>query len=206
MRIGYARVSTREQNSASQRQLLEEAGCDEIYIDEGVSGKTAARPELDKALGRLRAGDTLVTTRLSRLFRSLKHLITLGAELADQDVDLVVTQQNIDTTTATGRLMFHMIGAFDEFNRELIVEGTREGLAATEKRGRSGGRPHKLNMRQIAQVYRMLDERAADGRSVWNVAAVARHFEVSRPTIYKLIDDRAELAAGITGRPAAPQG
>ncbi len=198
MRIGYARVSTREQNSVSQRQLLTEAGCEEIYIDEGVSGKTASRPELDKVLAKLRTGDTLVITRLSRLFRSLKHLIHLAGELGDRGVNLKVTQQDIDTTTPTGRLMFHLLGAFDEFNRELIVEGTREGLAATAKRGRNGGRPHKLNMRQIKEVYRMLDERDGD-QPVWNVAAIARHFDVSRPTIYKLIGDRAELAAHFAG-------
>lgn len=200
MKIGYARVSTREQNSSSQHQLLTEAGCDEIYIDEGVSGKTAQRPELDKALARLRRGDTLVITRLSRLFRSLKHLISTVGELGEAGINLKVTQQDIDTTTPTGRLMFHLLGAFDEFNRELIVEGTREGLAATEKRGRAGGRPHKLTMRQIKDVYRMCDEKAADGRPVWNVAAIARHFDVSRPTIYKLINDRDNLAAHISGR------
>ena len=85
-------------------------------------------------------------------------------------------------------------------SRELIVEGTREGLAATDKRGRGGGRPHKLSLRQIKQVYQMLDERTPDGRPAWNVTAVARHFQVSRPTIYKLIDDRVELAAQIAGR------
>ncbi len=200
MRIGYARVSTREQNSISQRQLLTEAGCEEIFIDEGASGKTASRPELDRALAKLRRGDTLVITRLSRLFRSLKHLISLAGELSERGVELKVTQQDIDTATPTGRLMFHLLGAFDEFNRELIVEGTREGLAATEKRGRNGGRSPKLNMRQIRQVYQMLDERTGEDRPVWNVTAIARHFEVSRPTIYKLIADRAELAARISGR------
>ncbi len=192
-------MSTREQNSVSQRQLLTEAGCEEIYIDEGVSGKTASRPELVKALARLRRGDTLVITRLSRLFRSLKHLITLTADLRERGVDLKVTQQDIDTSTSTGRLMFHLLGAF-EFNRALIVEGTREGLAATTNRGRNGGRPHKLSMRQIRQVYQMLDERGPDDRPVWNVTGIARHFTVSRPTIYKLIGDRAGLAAHLTSR------
>ena len=200
MRIGYARVSTREQNSISQRQLLTEAGCEEIYIDEGVSGKTASRPELDKALARLRTGDVLVITRLSRLFRSLKHLIALTGELRERGVDLKVTQQDIDTSTSTGRLMFHLLGAFDEFTRELIVDGTREGLAATTNRGRNGGRPHKLTMSQIKRVYQMLDERTPDGRPTWNVTGIARHFKVSRPTIYKLIDDRAALAAQLAGR------
>jgi DNA invertase Pin-like site-specific DNA recombinase len=80
------------------------------------------------------------------------------------------------------------------------VEGTREGLAATDKRGRNGGRPHKLTMRQIKQVYQMLDERTAENRPVWNITGIARHFGVSRPTVYKLIDERADLAARIAGR------
>jgi DNA invertase Pin-like site-specific DNA recombinase len=120
------------------------ASCEEVFIDEGVSGRTASRPELDKALARLRRGDTLVITALSRLFRSLKHLIALVGELAERGVDLKVTAQDIDTATSTGRLMFHLLGAFDEFNRELIVEGAREGLAATEK----GIGAHRLGIRR----------------------------------------------------------
>ena len=89
-----------------------EAGCAEIYIDEGVSGKAVSRPELDKVLARLRRGDTLVIIRLSRLFRSLKHLISLTGDLRERGVDLKVTQQDIDTSTSTGRLMFHLLGAF----------------------------------------------------------------------------------------------
>jgi DNA invertase Pin-like site-specific DNA recombinase len=96
--------------------------------------------------------------------------------------------------------MFHLLGAFDEFNRELIVEGTREGLAATDKRGRNGGRPYKLTMRQIERVYQMLDERTPENRPAWNITAIARHFKVSRPTVYKLIDDRADLAARVRPR------
>ncbi|KAB1924104.1 recombinase family protein [Micromonospora sp. ALFpr18c] len=130
----------------------------------------------------------------------VKHLISLTGDLRERGVDLKVIQQDIDTSTSTGRLMLHLLGAFDEFNRELIVEGTREGLAATTNRCRNGGRPHKLSMRQIKQVYQMLDERGPDDRPVWNVTGIARHFAVSRPIIYKLIDDRAELAAHLTGR------
>lgn len=127
-------------------------------------------------------------------------MISTVAELGEAGINLKVTQQDIDTATPTGRLMFHLLGAFDEFNRELIVKGTREGLAATEKRRRSGGRPHKLTMRQIKDVYRLCDEKAADGRPAWNVAAIARHFNVSRPAIYKLINDRIALAAHINGQ------
>lgn len=202
MRVGYARVSTREQNPESQRQLLEAAGCEEIFIDHGVSGKEARRPELDKALAFVRSGDTLVITRLSRLFRSLKHLIATVEQLDERGVDLIVTQQAIDTTTPAGRLMFHMVGAFDQFQRELIAENTREGLAATDNRGRAGGRPAKLSLRQVTEIYTKLDERRPDGKPAWNVSMLARHYKVSRPTIYKVIDDRAALAVRIGGTAA----
>ena len=128
-KIGYARVSTRSQNDDSQVDELSGYGCDKIFTDK-ASGKLAARPELDKALDWLRAGDVFVITRLSRAMRSLKHLLALADELRERGVGLVVLKQQIDTTTPTGRLAFHILGAIDEFQRELIVEGTREGLEA----------------------------------------------------------------------------
>jgi hypothetical protein len=136
-RIGYGRVSSRDQNLDSQRDALEAAGCDEIHIDK-ASGKLASRPEFDKALGRLRPGDTFVITRLSRAMRSLRHLIGLSGDLTERGVHLQVLKQGIDTTTAQGRLVFHGLGAIDEFQRELIVEGTLEGLASS--RPPAGGR------------------------------------------------------------------
>ena len=128
-KIGYARVSARSQNDDSQIDDLTGYGCDKIFTDKS-SGKLADRPELDKALAYLRAGDVLVITRLSRAMRSLKHLLALADELRGRGVGLVVLKQQIDTTTPAGRLVFHVLGAIDEFQRELIVEGTREGLAA----------------------------------------------------------------------------
>ena len=153
-KIGYARVSTRSQNDDSQVDDLTAYGCDKIFTDT-ASGKHAARPELDKALAYLREGDVLVITRLSRAMRSLKHLLALADELRERGVGLVVLKQQIDTTTPTGRLAFHILGAIDEFQRELIVEGTREGLEAARARGRTGGRKPKLNARQAATVRRM---------------------------------------------------
>ena len=134
-KIGYARVSTRSQNDDSQVDDLTAYGCDKIFTDK-VSGKLAARPELDRALAYLRAGDVLVITRLSRAMRSLKHLLALADELRERGVGLVVLMQQIDTTTPTR--VFHVLGAIDEFQRELIVEGTREGLGA--RGGRSARR------------------------------------------------------------------
>ena len=103
----------------------------------------------------MREGDAFVITRLSRAMRSLKHLLTLADELRERGVGLVVLKQHIDTTTPAGRLAFHILGAIDEFQRELIIEGTREGLAAARARGRTGGRKPKLNDRQAATVRRM---------------------------------------------------
>jgi hypothetical protein len=125
-KIGYARVSTRGQKDDSQVDDLTAYGCDNIFTDT-VSGKLAARPELDKALAYLREGDVLVITRLSRAMRSLKHLLALADELRERGVGLAVLKQQIDPTTPTGRLVFHLLGAIDEFQRELIIEGTREG-------------------------------------------------------------------------------
>ena len=133
-KIGYARVSTRSQKDDSQVDDLTAYGCDKIFTDK-TSGKLAARPELDKALDWLRAGDVLVITRLSRAMRSLKHLLALADALRERGADLVVLKQHIDTTTPTGRLVFHILGAIDEFQRELIVEGTREGLDAAGPAG-----------------------------------------------------------------------
>ena len=117
-----------------------------------VSGKHAARPELDKALAYLREGDVFVITRLSRAMRSLKHLLALADDLRERGIGLVVLKQSIDTTTPTGRLVFHILGAIDEFQRELIVEGTVEGLAAARARGRTGGRKPSLTASQIKHV------------------------------------------------------
>ncbi len=136
-KIGYARVSTRGQKDDSQVDDLTAYGCDKIFIDK-ASGKLAERPELDNALAYLRQGDVFVITRLSRAMRSLKHLLALADQLRARSVGLVVLRQQIDTTTPAGWLVFHVLGAIDEFQRELIIEGTREGLDAARARGRTG--------------------------------------------------------------------
>ena len=154
-----------------------------IFTDK-VSGKLAERPELDRALAYLREGDVLVITRLSRAMRSLKHLLALADELRGRGVGLVVLKQDIDTTTPTGRLVFHILGAIDEFQRELIVEGTREGLAAARARGRTGGRKPKLNDRQAATVRRMYQATGPDGKRQHTVAEIAEAVGVHRTTVY----------------------
>jgi DNA invertase Pin-like site-specific DNA recombinase len=180
-RIGYARVSTKGQVTDTQVDELTAAGCDKIFVDHGVSGKHAARPELDAALAYLRTGDVLVITRLSRAMRSLKHLISLSEDLRERGIDLIVLKQQIDTTTPTGRLVFHILGAMDEFQRELIVEGTVEGLAAAKARGHVGGRkpsysPHK---QAIARSLHAKGDLSAE--------EIAAELGVSRATYYRMI-------------------
>ncbi|HEY2266536.1 MAG TPA: recombinase family protein [Streptosporangiaceae bacterium] len=148
-KIGYARVSTRGQVDDSQVDDLEAYGVGKLFTDHGVSGRHAARPELGKALAYLREGDVLVITRLSRAMRSLKDMLALTESLRERGIDLVVLRQDIDTTTPAGRLVFHLLAAIDEWQRELIVEGTREGLAAARARGRAGGRKPKLIPAQV---------------------------------------------------------
>jgi len=195
-RIGYGRVSTRDQNPDSQRDALDAAGCDEVFIDK-ASGKLARRSELDKALGRLRPGDTFVITRLSRAMRSLRDLIDLAASLQVRGIDLVVLKQGIDTTTPAGRLAFHIMGAIDEFQRELIIEGTHEGLAAARARGRVGGRPRKLSADQAALARQLYDERGPDGKRTRTVAQIAAMFGVTRATIYRHLDRPAVTATAV---------
>ena len=162
---------------------IEPYGCDKIFIDT-ASGKNAARPELDKALAYLRAGDVFVITRLSRAMRSLKHLLALADELRERGAGLVVLRQQIDTTTPTGRLVFHVLGAIDEFQRELIIEGTREGLDAARARGRADGRRPKLSAAKAATVRRMYQATGPDGKRLHTVAEIAETVGVRRTTVY----------------------
>src|SRR6266702_6312516 len=186
-KIGYARVPARSQKDDSQVDDLTACGCEKIFTDT-VSGKLAARPELDKALDWLREGDVLVITRLSRAMRSLKHLLALADELRERGAGLVVLKQQIDTTTPTGRLAFHILGAIDEFQRELIIEGTREGLDAARARGRTGGRKPKLNARQAATVRRMYEAAGPDGKRQYTVAEIAEAVGVHRTTVYDYLN------------------
>ncbi len=184
-RIGYGRVSTADQNPDSQHDLLTAAGCDPVFIDK-ASGKLAHRPEWDRCLAYLRRGDELVITRLSRAFRSLKHLIAAAEQLHERGIDLVVLRQDIDTRTPTGRFVFHVLGALAELQRELIVEATNEGLAAARARGRRGGRKPKLSPAQAQLARRLYDETGPDGKRAHTVQQIAAMVGgVSRTTIYR---------------------
>ena len=185
MRIGYGRVSTRDQHPAAQHDALAAAECEQTFIDK-ASGKLASRPELDKALlSANRAGDQLVVTKLDRLGRSLEHLIQLSGELEKRGVDLVVLDQGIDTSTAIGRMFFHILGAIAESGHALMSERTIDGLAAARARGRTGGQKPKLGPRQVALARQMYDERDADGKRRYTVAQIAGESGVTRPAIYR---------------------
>ena len=184
MRIGYGRVSTRDQNPDAQHDALTAAGCDQVFIDK-ASGKLARRPELDRALLVARADDQLVVTKLDRLGRSLEHLIDLSKDLQARGVNLVVLDQGIDTSTAIGRMFFQILGAIAEFEHALMSERTMDGLAAARARGRTGGQKPKLTPRQARIAQQMYDETGPDGKRRYTVAQIAAEFGVTRPTIYR---------------------
>ncbi|WP_428409091.1 recombinase family protein [Hyphococcus sp.] len=143
MRIGYARISTIEQNLNLQRDALKAAGCALVYQDEGVSGAKKQRPGLESALERLQSGDELVVWKLDRLGRSMRHLIELTEWLEQEGIGFRSLVDAIDTSTSGGRLYFHLMGAFAEFERNLISERTKAGMAAARARGARIGRPKK---------------------------------------------------------------
>ena len=159
MRIGYGRVSTRDQHPEAQHDALRAAGCDAMFIDQ-ASGKLARRSELDRALlSANRTGDQLVITKLDRLGRSLEHLIELSNDLQTRGVDLVVLDQGIDTSTAVGRMFFQILGSIAEFEHALMSERTIDGLAAARARGRTGGQKPKLGARQVKLARQMYEDR-----------------------------------------------
>lgn len=155
MRIGYARVSTGEQNLDLQRDALEEAGCERVFSDE-MSGAKAERPGLRNAIDFAREGDVLVVWRLDRLGRSLRELFDRITELQDRGVGFESLTESTDTTTPGGQLVFHIFGALAEFERNLLRERTLAGLAAARKRGRTGGRPAILSGEQVQLAARLL--------------------------------------------------
>lgn len=192
MRIGYGRVSTRDQDADAQQDALAAAGCDQVFI-ETASGKLARRPELDRVLLVARSGDEVVVTKLDRLGRSLEHLIELSNDLQARKVDLVVLDQGIDTSTPVGRMFFQILGAIAEFEHALMSERTRDDLAAARSRGRTGGQRPKLTKRQAKIARDMYEEQKPDGSRAHTVQQIAEEFGVSRPTIYrhlKALDDQ----------------
>jgi len=197
IRIGYARVSTGGQKLERQLDALNAAGCRRIFAEK-QSGKDTDRPQLTACLEFMHAGDTLVVPSLDRLSRSLQDLITTVGGLRRRGVGFTSLHENLDTTTPGGRLVFHVFAALAEFIRELIVSGTREGLAAARARGRVGGRPTVVTPEIIRAARDMLPNPDA------SVTAIARLLGVSPGTLYNHIPDLRELRARGRGRHRLP--
>jgi DNA invertase Pin-like site-specific DNA recombinase len=184
MLIGYARVSTDDQDLTLQIDALKEAGCKKIFRDK-VSGAKTERPGLQAAMEYVRDGeDTLVVWRLDRLGRSLQHLIETMNALDEREVGFRSLQEAIDTTTSGGRLIFHIFGALAEFERNLIRERTMAGLAAARARGRKGGRPKALDEKQRQTLFKMYDSKQH------SVKEMCEMFGISKPTLYSYLRKR----------------
>lgn len=176
MIIGYARVSTQDQNAELQTDALKQAGCQEIFIEK-MTGTHRLRPELSSCLRTLRKGDTLVVWRMDRLARSLKDLVEIIEDLHKREVGFRSLTESIDTTSASGKLIFHIFGALAEFEHSLILERTKAGLASARARGRLGGRRPSMSSQDVKKAAAMLSD------PLMTKAEVADHFKVSRTTL-----------------------
>lgn len=181
MLIGYARVSTQDQNLDAQKDALHEIGCKQIF-EEKITGKKKERPELNTCLRSLRPGDVLIVWKLDRLARSLKDLVEIISELDSQEIGFKSITESIDTTSAGGKLIFHIFGALAEFEHNLIRERTIAGLAAARARGRKGGRKPKMSTQDIKKAAAMLTD------PLITKTEVAEHFGVSRTTLNKSLE------------------
>lgn len=176
MIIGYARVSTDDQNLDTQTDALTAAGAGKLFADK-ISGSKRQRPELDRMLDQLRDGDVVTVTKYDRLARSLKDLLEIVETIGERGVGFRSLAEDIDTTTPAGRLVFHVFASIAQFERERISERTKEGLQAARKRGRVGGRPPALSAAQRVEVCRMRDQEHRP------LAEIARLFRVSVKTV-----------------------
>jgi len=181
MKIGYARVSTNDQDTQLQLDALNSVGCNRIY-EEKQSGAKRDRPELQQCLKSLREGDILIVWKLDRLGRSLQHLIDVVTDLENRQIGFQSLTENIDTTSPTGKLIFHIFGSLAEFERGLIRERVKAGLDAAKKKGKKFGRPAALNEKDKDMALAMLNGGATK-------IDIARHFNVTRQTIYTLFKE-----------------
>jgi DNA invertase Pin-like site-specific DNA recombinase len=178
--VGYARVSTEDQNPDLQRRALKEAGCKKVF-EEKASGAQRDRPQLTAALDYMREGDTLVVWKLDRLARSLKQLIETIETFDERGTHLLSLTEKIDTSTPSGRLVFHVFGALAEFERGLIRERTLAGLASARARGRVGGRPKSLSETTLRAAKAMLQA------GEMTVTEIAQQLDVSPSTLYRYL-------------------
>lgn len=178
MKIGYARVSTLDQNPDLQTAALKKAGCRKLFIDHGRSGASFDRPELTLCLKSLRAGDVLVVWKLDRLGRSLKHLLLTIDELQSRKVGFQSITENIDTGSAAGRMLLQLIGALAEFERSLIAERTKAGLAAAKRKGVRPGPRYRLGTIEVEHAKKLIDTGE-------DITTIARSLKVDRATLYR---------------------
>lgn len=181
MFIGYARVSTQDQNIDLQKDELKKADCKKIFCDI-VSGIKSERTGLNDAVDYIREGDVLVVWKLDRLGRSLKHLIGIVSELEKRNIGFKSLSENIDTTSSGGRLIFHVFGALAEFERELIRERTNAGLLAARSRGKKGGRPKIMNSKKIAMARTLYNDKKN------SIGDICKILKVSKPTLYRYLN------------------
>ncbi|AND46085.1 TPA: recombinase family protein [Staphylococcus aureus] len=186
MKIGYARVSTGLQNLNLQEDRLNAYGCEKIFSDH-ISGSKSKRPGLDKVIEFARSGDTIVVWRLDRLGRNMEDLITLVNELNERGVSFHSLEENItmDKSSSTGQLLFHLFAAFAEFERNLILERSSAGRIAARARGRYGGRPEKLNQKDLNLLKTLYDNGTP-------IKTIAEQWQVSRTTIYRYLNKLEE--------------
>jgi DNA invertase Pin-like site-specific DNA recombinase len=184
MLIGYARVSTMDQNLDLQTDALKLAGCEQIFTDK-ITGTKFERPQLSELKKILRAGDTIVVWKLDRMGRGLRDLINLMREFDEQKIGFKSLTEGIDTTTTTGKLIFHIFGALAEFERNLIIERTQAGLKAGRARGKIGGRPPKLSNDQKKVLRSMHADKTVP------LTTILETFKISKPTMYKIVNEMA---------------
>jgi DNA invertase Pin-like site-specific DNA recombinase len=180
MKIGYARISTTDQNLDLQIDALKKAGCEKIIKDE-ISGSLSERPGLEELKKIIRKGDEIIVWRLDRLGRGLKHLIALINEFQESGVSFHSLTESINTGNSTGKLIFHIFGALAEFERNLILERTRVGIEAARARGRQGGRPKKLDKDKRKLAIDLYESKKHSLKQICNTLGI------SKPTLYKYI-------------------
>lgn len=201
MRIGYARVSTKEQSFDLQVDALREAGCERIYM-EAVSGARAERPELNELLRNIRSGDVLVIWKLDRLGRSLSNLVALTNTLMEKGVGLQSLRDPVDTTTPHGRLTFNLFASLAEFERDLIRERTQAGLDAARARGRNGGRPKGISP-QAETTAMAVETLYREGKL--STLEIANKLHISKSTLYAYLRHRG-VRVGVHRRQKDPGG
>ena len=177
MIVGYARVSSTDQNETAQMELLLAKGAEKLFVDKASGTSRDGRPQLAEAIRFTRTGDALMVTRLDRLARSVIDLKVISSELEAKGVDLIVTEQAIDTTTPTGRLMFNMLGAIAEFETDLRRERQLEGIAKAKADGRYKGRPISIDTEGILAAHRAGDK----------PQHIAKRFNIARSSVYRVI-------------------